>query len=226
MPEPFDEEHAASYDDRFAKLAPFRDALHLATRIALTELPAEAHILCVGAGTGAEVLDLARAFPRWRFTALDTSTPMLSRCRVRVNDAGLRDRVRFHEGDIHGLPADAGPFHGATAILVSQFLVEPDRRRCFFRSIAERLPAKAPLVFADLAADELDGELMQLWKGVWRFAGAPEENIEGMAKSFGRMVSVVAPQEVERLVVSGGFDAPTRIFQTVFIHGWLARRTG
>lgn len=38
-PAPFDESHAASYDERFVKLAPMREALHLVTQLALGDLP-------------------------------------------------------------------------------------------------------------------------------------------------------------------------------------------
>jgi len=43
----FDRERASSYDKRFAKLAPMRDALHLLIRFVLSELPTDARILCV-----------------------------------------------------------------------------------------------------------------------------------------------------------------------------------
>ena len=59
----FDQERASSYDKRFAKLAPLRDALHLLMRVILSELPTDAHILCVGVGTGSELIYLAQNFP-------------------------------------------------------------------------------------------------------------------------------------------------------------------
>ncbi len=43
----FDKERASTYDKRVAKLAPLHDALHLLTRLILSELPADARILCV-----------------------------------------------------------------------------------------------------------------------------------------------------------------------------------
>jgi len=46
----FDEQNAATYDDRLAPIAAIRDALHLQLRAILSPLPATANILCVGAG--------------------------------------------------------------------------------------------------------------------------------------------------------------------------------
>lgn len=81
LPDPlqfFGEAQAATYDERFANLAPLRQAQDLLARAVLSALPDDARILCVGAGTGAEALSLGAAFPRWRFMAVEPSGPMLA----------------------------------------------------------------------------------------------------------------------------------------------------
>jgi tRNA (cmo5U34)-methyltransferase len=60
----FDQERAASYDKDAAKFAPLGEALHFLIRLILADLPADARILCVGAGTGTELINLAQAFPQ------------------------------------------------------------------------------------------------------------------------------------------------------------------
>ncbi len=57
----FDQKFASSYDRRFAKLVPMREALHLLIRMVLSELPNDARVLCVGVGTGSELIDLAQS---------------------------------------------------------------------------------------------------------------------------------------------------------------------
>jgi len=233
MPVPFDEAHAAIYDTQFAKLAPMRDALHLVTQIALADLAPDAHVLSVGAGTGAEVLSLARIYPGWTFTALDTSAPMLDRCRQRVADQGISHRVHFHVGDIHSLPGDAGPFDAATSILVSQFVVDPIARQRFFRSIADRLRPRGPLVFAELAVEPHDDALRELWRRAQSLdrphpthaAPAPPSASDKPSESAAKLVSIDPPGDIERLVTAAGFEVPTRVFQTLMIHGWVAQRS-
>jgi tRNA (cmo5U34)-methyltransferase len=221
----FDEAHAAHYyDEHFAKLAALRDALHLVTQLALRPLPAQARILVVGAGTGAEILHLAAAFPDWRFTAVDPSGPMLERCRRNVEDAGFTARCQFHQGELDTLGAQDSHFDGATAQLVSQFLVARDARIGFFRAIAERLRPGAPLVVADLAAPALSGELADLWREAWLHAGRTTDEVEGMFKALGNWVAVLPPDDVAELIAAGGFAPPVRCFQAVLIHGWLTRR--
>jgi tRNA (cmo5U34)-methyltransferase len=119
----FDKERAASYDERFAKLAPLRDALHLLIRTILSELPADARILCVGVGTGSELIYLAQSFPQWQFTAVEPAAPMLDICRRRAAECGITSRCTFHEGYLDSLPA-ADAFDAATCLLVSHYEVE------------------------------------------------------------------------------------------------------
>ena len=134
----FDQEFASSYDRRFAKLAPMHNALHLLIRMVLSELPNDARVLCVGVGTGSELIDLAQTFPQWKFTAVEPAAPMLDICRQKAEEYGIASRCTFHEGYLDSLPA-SDPFHAATCLLVSHFFIQQEERRNFFRQIAARL---------------------------------------------------------------------------------------
>ena len=59
----FDMERAILYDQRNSKLSALSASLHLQMRTILSGLPSDANILCVGAGTGTELLYLAKEFP-------------------------------------------------------------------------------------------------------------------------------------------------------------------
>ena len=89
-PQRFDAERAAAYDDRIRRLAPGYDLLQSTVASVLAaRLPDDAHLLVVGAGTGAEIVTMGRNVSRWQFTAVDPSPDMLDRCRSRVAEAGL-----------------------------------------------------------------------------------------------------------------------------------------
>jgi len=222
----FDQERASSYDKRAANLAPTRDALFLLTRVILSELPPDARLLCVGLGTGAELIDLAQAFPLWRFTAVEPAAPMLDVCRQRAEECGLTSRCTFHEGYLDSLPA-ADPFDAATCLLVSHFM-QQEERRGFFNQIALRLRPQGYLISSDIAYDmsaPTYQSILDVWMRMLRSAGFPAEDVEKFRASYGRETAVLPPQEVESIIMAGGFDAPVQFFQNLLIRAWYSRRT-
>lgn len=222
----FNQDHAAAYDDRFSKLGALRDALHLITRFLLSQLPADARILCVGAGTGAEIAYLAEAFPGWRFTAVEPAPAMLAVCRQKMEDRGFAQRCDFHEGYLETLPTSQ-PYDAATSLLVSQFLLDIDERKAFFRGIAGRLRPKALLVAADLASEHGTDSADPLFVGWWEamnHSSAGGKQFDEYRANMDRHVAILPPSEVESIIATSGFERPVEIFQTLLIHGWLARK--
>jgi tRNA (cmo5U34)-methyltransferase len=220
---------ASSYDQQWSKLAPINDALHLLTRTVLLELPPKANILCVGAGTGTEILALAQTFPEWHFTAVEPSPAMLAVLRRRAEEQGIASRCVFHLGYLDSLPSN-GSFDAATAFLVSQFILERHVRSQFFQSIAERLCPEGVLVSSDLAGNLAAAEsrdILGLWFRVMTGSGTPPapEAIERMREAYRRDVAVLPPQDVRDIIARGGFDSPVLFFQAGMIHAWYAKRS-
>jgi len=223
----FDQKFASSYDRRFAKLAPMHNALHLLIRMVLSELPNDARVLCVGVGTGSELIDLAQTFPQWKFTAVEPAAPMLDICRQKAEEYGIASRCTFHEGYLDSLPA-SDPFHAATCLLVSHFFIQQEERRNFFRQIAARLLPDGYLVSSDLASDMSSSayqSLLEVWVRMLINPEMPAEEIEKFLTSYGRDVALLPPQEVEAIIASSGFDTPVLFFQTLLIHAWYTKRT-
>jgi tRNA (cmo5U34)-methyltransferase len=222
----FDRERAASYDERFAKLAPLRDALHLLIRTILAELPADARILCVGVGTGSELIYLAQAFPQWQFTAVEPAAPMLDICRHRAAECGITSRCTFHEGYLDSLPV-TDAFDAATCLLVSHFLMQPEERRNFFSQIAARLRPDGYLVSADIVSDistPAYSSLLEVWLRLLRYSEVPAEEVEKFRDAYGRDVAVLPPHEVESIIAQSGFGQPVLFFQTLLIHAWHTKK--
>ena len=218
---PFDQERATSHDKRFSKWAPMREALHLFIRMIFADLPAEARVLCVGAGTGPELIYLANVFPNWRFTAVEPSPAMMKACREKTEELGIATRCIFHEGYLESLP-DTDPFDAATCILVSQFLLESEKRIGLFSQIAKRMSTGGLLVSADLASDMSSPKykpLLEIWSRTMSYAGVPVEDIE----KLGRDVAVLPQHQIESFIEQGGFEQPVLFFQSLLIHAWFSR---
>ncbi|MFJ9452815.1 class I SAM-dependent methyltransferase [Herbaspirillum sp. NPDC101397] len=221
----FNQQAASAYDSQWVRLAPFRDALHLLASAVLAGLPADARILCVGAGTGAEILSLAEKFPGWRFTAVEPSAPMLDVFRRKAQEQGIASRCTFHEGYLDSLPS-CEPFDAATSLLVSHFILQQDERTGFFRGIRQRLCPKGILINSDLTSDTDAphyGALLEVWMRTMAGADLSQEKLEQMRTAYRRDVAILAPEMVAGMMASGGFDRPVQFYQCGLIHGWFAR---
>ena len=220
----FGKDQAKNYDDQWSKLSPVNDLLHFLCKIILKDLQPNAHILCVGAGTGAELISLAKEFPEWNFTALDTSPEMIDVCRKNVEDKGFSDRCKFHVGTVDSLSLEE-TFDAATAILVSQFLTEKEDRIIFFREIQKRLNRGAYLINADLTSPDIQisyDKLSEVWAKMLMFAGMSQEKAEAATSQWGKLVAVSKQDEIEEMILSGGFENPTLFYQSLFIKAWLS----
>jgi tRNA (cmo5U34)-methyltransferase len=219
----FGKAHAPFYDERAAKFVTVRDALNFLVRLFLAGLPDESQILCAGAGTGAELLDLATAFPGWRFTAVEPSPAMLEICCQKVEEAGITSRCEFHEGYLDSLPR-TDLFDAATSILVSQFLTDTNQRRDFFQQIAMRLRPGGHLINADLASSLHSPAFESLFE-IWLRAHGHTPQAERPSQiGWGKDVAVSRPEEIESIIAGAGFERPILFYQALFIYAWHTRR--
>lgn len=217
---------AAGYDSQWAKTAAINDCLYLLLNALLTDLPADARILCVGAGTGAEMAYLASRNPAWRFTAVEPSGPMLDVCRQRAAKDGFAARCYFHEGYLDSLPT-AEPHDAATCFLVSQFILNQHARTEFFRQIASKLKPGGTLASSDLASDvtSADYEVLLLgWVHMMAAAGISPEEMARIRRAYAHDVGVLPPNRIASIIEAGGFASPVQFFQAGLIHAWLSKR--
>lgn len=220
------DQQATSYDTQWAKTAAIKDCLYFLLESMFAELPADARILCVGVGTGAELTHLAHKNPGWRFTAVEPSGPMLDLCRQRAEQAGFAARCDFHEGYLDSLP-DTEPHDAATCFLVSQFILDQQERSAFFREISHRLKSGGLLASSDLASDVQSAEyevLLRAWMNMMASSDISADAIERMRKAYANDVGVLPPSRVASIIESGGFESAVPFFQAGLIHAWLSKR--
>ena len=211
----------ASYADRTRRLVPGWDALQaMATLLLAERAPADAHVLVVGAGGGAELRAFATAHAGWRFTGVDPSAPMLELARATLGaDAG---RVDFHEGVVDSAPA--GPFDAASCLLTMHF-VPLDQRLPTLREIRRRLEPGAPFVMAHMSFPQAPGERDTWLARYVAFAsasGVDPENARRAAEAIGNTLPLLSPDDEVALLAQAGFSG-TRLFYAGFtFRGWVA----
>lgn len=216
---------AKSYDERNRRLAPISDNMHFLIRLILNDAPARARVLCVGVGTGAEILSLSKAFPEWTFVGVDPSIGMLEVCRERLGEAGVLDRCELIRGNVQELPPGED-YDAAFSILVGHFVKREDRLG-FYRAMIARLRAGGVLINAEISFD-LDSKefpaMLKNWEAVQALMGASPESLANLSAILRDTLSVLPPSETERLLVQSGIPLPVRFFQSFLISGWYGRK--
>lgn len=217
----FTKEHAERYDEKNRKLAPISDNLHFLTGLILEKLPVRSKVLSVGAGTGAEILSLAKLFPEWSFVAVDPSLSMLDVCRERIHAAGFSGRCEFVHGLVDEVPARAD-FDAALAFFVAHF-VKRDDRLSFFQNISDRLRVGGYLVNSEISFDLNSPEFpstLQNWERIQKLMGATPESLAALPQILKETLTVLPPAETEALMRKSGIGLPIRFFQSFMISGW------
>jgi tRNA (cmo5U34)-methyltransferase len=225
----FGADEAPAYDVRMDRLVPGYRLLHRLVRAELTAaLPESAHVLVVGAGTGAELDLLATARPQWRFTAVDPVGPMLEVAQGKAAAGGYLDRVTWHCGYASDLDAAAGfdaGFDAAVMILVAHFLAA-DAKQALFTDVAARLRPGAPLVFADLAeAAEPDSPLAAVRREVALDLGCSGAEVDAMITNMWRTLHPVDGPRLAELLTAAGLGTARTFFRVLGYHGAVAVRS-
>lgn len=220
-PDFFTKEASIVYDERNQRLAPISDCMHFLIRLAVRELEFRSHVLCVGVGTGAEILSLAQEFPEWTFLGVDPSASMLEVCRERLSDAGVIDRCELLHGYVDDVPASE-KFDVALSILVGHFVKKADRLS-FYKAMCERLHSNGTLINTEISFDLNSREfplILKNWEGVQSMMGATPESLATLPKQLREMLTILSPNETESLLRQSGIPLPVRFFQAFMISGW------
>lgn len=211
------------YDSKNEPLSAIADAMHFLIRMVLQRAPENARVLCVGVGTGSEVLSLALAFPKWRFVCVDPAKGMLEVCAKRLAQAGLLERCELIHGYIEDI-APAEDFEVVLGILVAHF-VKREERRGFYQAMWQHLRPQGFLVNTEISYD-LDSDtfplMLQNWEAVQRLMGASDESIKRLPVALREHLSILSPAETELVLKQCGIEMPVRFFQAFMISGWFA----
>ncbi|SKA18621.1 class I SAM-dependent methyltransferase [Consotaella salsifontis] len=223
----FNQEMAESYDEKNRKLAAISDNMHFLFRLVLEDLPRDARILCVGAGTGAEILALAKTFPEWSFVGVDPSEQMLRVCRDRLEKAGVLDRCDLITGYVEDAPGGA-EFDAVLSVLVAHFISRSDRPG-FYRNVHNRLKPGGFFISTEISFDLDSAEfpsMLKNWERVQELMGATPDSLKNLPEALREKLSILSPAETETALRQNGFDLPVPFFQSFMIHGWYAVKQG
>ncbi|WP_041802422.1 class I SAM-dependent methyltransferase [Micavibrio aeruginosavorus] len=211
-----------SYDERNNKLAAIADNMHFLIRLLLKDLPTDARILCVGVGTGAEILSLARAYPKWSFVGVDPSMEMLEVCKQNLKNAGISNPCELIHGYIHDV-SNTEKFDAVLSILVGHFIPR-DERIAFYTDMQQRLKTGGYFINTEISSDLNSAEfpdMLRAWKTLQMQMGGTDDSIKNIPHLLKNILSVTSPEETENFIRSSGIEQPVRFFQAFMIVGWF-----
>lgn len=217
---------AKAYDEKNQQLMPIAENMHFLIRLILKDAPVAARVLCVGVGTGVEILSLSKAFPEWTFVGVDPAIGMLDVCRERLEDAGVLPRCELIHGYVHNVPQGEN-FDIALSILVAHF-VKHEERLEFYRAMSNRLYPNGILIDTEISYDLGAQEfplMLKNWESIQSLMGATPESIANLSRVLRDMLSVLPPIEVEQMLRQSGIQLPVRFFQSFMISGWYGTKT-
>jgi tRNA (cmo5U34)-methyltransferase len=212
---------AKQYDERNRQLAPIINNLHFLIRLILKNIPDRARVLCVGVGTGAEILSLSETFTEWRFVGVDPSIGMINICKEKLKIAGVLDRCEFINGYVHDVPEEE-KFDAVLSILVGHFVKREDRLH-FYTGMCNRLYPNGILINTEISFD-LNSQhfplMLKNWEAIQSLMGATSESLANLSLQLREMLTVMSPNEIEVLLNQSGLHSPVRFYQAFMIHGW------
>jgi tRNA (cmo5U34)-methyltransferase len=211
----------SGYAKRFLSTKQFTQQ---STPVLRVYLGPESEILIVGAGTGAEILELGKTNPGWRFLGVDPAKPMLDLAMEKIEAAGLTDRVNLFNGLVGDL--QIGKLcDGATSAMIMHFVPDDGGKIEFLRAIASHLKSGAPFVLMDANGDlnAPESELMiEAWKQQQVLACVKRDEVESGMKERIKTIHFVSPSRMGQLLAEAGFHRIQRFFQNFMLGGWIA----
>jgi tRNA (cmo5U34)-methyltransferase len=223
----FDSDFAARYDQFVRRtIFGYEQLFPLALSLLSAGLSERAHVLVVGAGTGAELAAFGSRMAGWTFTGVDPSQPMIQQAQVRVESLGMQERVRLWQGYVDDLPPGE-TFDAATLILVLHFVPDDGAKLAMLRGIATRLKPGASLVLLDLSSepDEQRSQILQAgWKNFMLHMGMPRDVVDNLPSQAALNQHFIPPARAEELLREAGFARAQRFYSVLLHTGWIAQK--
>ncbi|RXF04632.1 class I SAM-dependent methyltransferase [Pseudoalteromonas sp. PS5] len=217
----FTGDEAQNYDSRITKLVPGYELLHQLSSAQLLALyPDDATILIVGAGTGKEVVELAKLNHTWRFIAQDVSADMLEIADQYFTKLKINSRVQLHYG---ALSPSAYQVDAVLCLLVMHFVKDNGDKARLFKQMSEQLKPNGHLFIADLEKPvtpfERDAQLIAC-----KQLGLSEKGEQHMRVNLEHEFFPVDKIRLAELLDAAGFGVAKPYFKALGFSGVVATK--
>lgn len=181
------------------------------------------HVLDLGCSLGAVTLALADVLPNARFTAIDASSDMLSRCRMACEEVGIATRVSCQVADIVDYPLNDG-IDAVTLNLVMQFIA-PDKRDAMIQKYVDALPSGGLLAITEKVRSEhadTEATVIRWHEQFKRNNGYSELEIASKRTAIEDIMRIDTPETIETRLRQAGLSNVMKIAQNLSFCSWIA----
>lgn len=205
----FDDNVAEVFDDMIERSVPlYREVQQLLPTLAGLIEHRPLRVIDLGCSTGTSLIQLAEALPEMQLEliGIDSSEPMLRRCREKIRGLGLEDRISVYQEDIRTIEYDS-----VSLVLMNYTLqfVPIDDRLPLLKRVRQALLPGGYLVLSEKFVHEdvqLDQSLVELYFDFKRRNGYSELEIARKREALENVLVPYSVQENIRLLNDAGFD--------------------
>lgn len=222
----FDTMGGDKYDEGNRNFAPIAKNLSFLSGLVLKDLPQNARILCVGVGTGADIIDLSVEHPGWTFVGIEPAESMIKKCKEKLESADLLGRTELFHGFLSDYP-ERECFDAVICFFVMHFIKDLSERGQMYADMAKALKSEGILIISEISADFKSPNypaLLEDWKSLHAKGGAPVESLQKMDQTIEKVLGVIPGTHTEKLIQENGFNRPTPFFQSFLIRAWHAEK--
>lgn len=222
----FDEMGGEAYDQNNSFFKPIHDNLHFLNSLILKNLPTQARILCVGVGTGADIIELANGHKDWSFVGIDPAQSMLKKCEEKLQAKGLKERCELFHGYLSDYKTDQ-KFDAVLCLYVMHFIKDKRDRAAMYLDFSKFLKQDGYLIITEISTDTKSSafdQQIENWKALHALTGASQEKLNDLPKVIGEQLAVQSPEVTEEMILENGFKKPVSFFQSFLIRGWYSRK--
>ncbi|NJM19544.1 MAG: class I SAM-dependent methyltransferase [Richelia sp. RM2_1_2] len=215
----------SEYDNMAPLVLPGYEAMHQMTLACLqANLPADANILVVGAGTGMELVKFGKGNSKWQILGVDPSEKMLTIAQEKIQQHNLSEQVKLFQGYTDDL-ADTSIYDAATSILVMHFIPDDGGKLAFLQSIAQRMKSSSAFILVDVFGEKGTDDFQQIIsiiKEFWQERGIPEAKQIELLETMEQGVYPISETRVLELLQQAGFSKVIRFYTGLWVGGWMA----
>ena len=205
----FDERVVDVFDDMISRSVPLYQEVQVATaKLARRFIRPNSTIYDLGCSTGTTLIELCKEFvsSNIEIVAIDSSGPMIARCRERLKEHGIADRVTLIHDDIANVPIENA------SLVVSNYtlqFIRPEKRPAALKRVFQGLIPGGAFLLSEKVRHEhetVQQALTDLHHGFKRSNGYSELEVARKRDAIEDVLVPLTSRENFKLLEDAGFS--------------------